>query len=169
MDAWMSYEEHFDYATGTPKAGKETEAWDFVNVVNTETEEIGFAIEGNTVIAHFCPAASRDPEILMATVASEGEPPVLPEIPADLELFEGSPCPELDDTGRRPNCGEGNCCGRRTNVADPDNWVDECKGEFLGASVGATDAESWTMECYEEAKKIIASFAAIASIVASIM
>lgn len=122
----MSYEQHFDYETGTPKEGKETEAFDFINAVNTETEEVGFAVEGNTVIAHFCPAANTNPSVLMSTVPQEAEPPTPPEIPAgvDLVLPKGSACPELDDTGKRPSCGEGNCCSRYTNVADPNNWKD---------------------------------------------
>jgi hypothetical protein len=61
VEAWMSYEQYFDYETGLPQEGKEKEAFEFLNVINTETDEVGYAIKEHYVIGYFCPAANTDP------------------------------------------------------------------------------------------------------------
>jgi hypothetical protein len=50
-----------------PQEGKEKEAFEFLNVINTETDEVGYAIKEHYVIGYFCPAANTDPQILRAT------------------------------------------------------------------------------------------------------
>lgn len=107
VEAWLSYEKHFNYETGLPAEGKETEAYDFLNVINTNTEDVGYAIREQYVIGYFCPAANTDPEILRATTPLPREPPTLPEIPAGLQLPSGTLCPELNETGIRPPCSTG--------------------------------------------------------------
>jgi len=111
MDAWYANSIYFDYNTGKPKAGKETEAYDFLNVINTETTDVGFGVKDGYVLGYFCPKANTDPEALKKNTPREREPPKMPVLPAGTLLKENATCPELDDTGKRPACAEGLCCG----------------------------------------------------------
>lgn len=67
IDAWYSYEKYYDHETGTPKEGFEKEAFEYLNVINTETTEVGFGIVEHFVIGYYCPKASTDPKVLMKT------------------------------------------------------------------------------------------------------
>lgn len=172
VEVWMSYEEHFDTENFVPKEGKEEEALAYLNVVNDagdEDIEVAYSVVENFVMGVFCPAANTDPNYLKLNYAAEAVPPSPPPIPegVNLELGEGSLCPEMDDTGKRPGCGvseagENLCCGHSTN-ADASKKIDHCQLESTGAY--EKDEDSWTFECYaDSASKLIASLAAIVSI-----
>jgi len=83
-------------------------------VINKETTKVGFAVKENIVMGYYCPKANTDPEALKINTPRERVAPTPPEAPEGVQLVSNSPCPELDDTGRRGTCQEGLCCGMST-------------------------------------------------------
>lgn len=136
--------------------GKEREALDFLNVINLETTEVGFGTRDNYIIGYFCPKANTDPEALMKNTPRERvapKPPVQPE-GVTVTLKENSPCPELDETGKRPTCADGLCCGMSTNT-DSSKTVDHCMSDTTDSY--EKDEDQWSFECYEDARKLMMS------------
>lgn len=78
VQAWYDQSIYFDYETGLPVAGKEKEAFEFINVVNKETTKVGFGIKHPYVVGWYCPAANTDPEALKINTPRERVEPVPP-------------------------------------------------------------------------------------------
>jgi len=130
-----------------------------LNVINKETTKVGFAVRENIVMGYYCPKANTDPEALKINTPRERVAPTPPEAPEGVQLVSNSPCPELDDTGRRGVCQEGLCCGMSTSTSDPTNTIDHCLADSTKAYEG--DGDSWTFECYQDARRLALSLGAI--------
>jgi len=91
--AWYEQGIYFDYETGLPTPGKEKEAYEFLNVINTETTKVGFAVKENIVMGYYCPRANTDPEALKRNTPRERVAPTPPEAPEGVDLVNGAPCP----------------------------------------------------------------------------
>lgn len=65
---WYSQKEFFNTATGLAVEGKEDEAEEYVNVVYTDTETVGFGVIHPYVIGWYCPKADMDPNVLKTQV-----------------------------------------------------------------------------------------------------
>lgn len=80
VKAWYDQKIYFDFETGKPKPGYETEAEEFIQVVYKDTKSVGFSVMHPYVVGRYCPKANMDPNALKTQV----EPP----LPISDEEFE---------------------------------------------------------------------------------
>lgn len=167
--AWEDNAQYFDWATGkATSADKKTEAQEFINMVNTDTFEVGFAIRSTVVLGLFCPPSSDDSEILKKTVPKVRAPPLAPKAPEGSKNLEDAPCPVIsggtneDDPEVRESCAETLCCGEsKSGDKSFSSCRDSSKTEFVD------DGETFAFKCYlEDARRVVMSLSAIAVAVA---
>lgn len=171
VSAWLAQGEFFNRETGLPTKDKEQEAFEFINVINPDTTEVGFAITGPVVIGFYCPPADTSPEALKTSVPKPREAPKPPVAPAgvkvDLGDTEDWPCPVISKEGEdevRTPCSKKLCCGE-SKSADGDSFS-SCrpsdKTEFTD-----DDGVKYEFKCYlDDARKLALSLSALAVSVA---
>lgn len=171
VQAWYDQGKYFDYTTGAPTSeDKKKEAFEFINVVNKDTAKVGFAIKGPTVIGFYCPPADLSPDALKKSVPTVRKAPQAPTAPEGVALLDNkdAPCPILSGTEEggdivRAKCSEGNCCG--ASLQEGKESFDSCRPSEE-TSFTDDDEGTFTFSCYDDARRLAMSVAAIAVSVA---